>query len=103
MLLVVIGTGVALAALISSQMSGLRKGMRSEVADLRSEIRAEIADLRSEIRAEIADLRSEIADLRSEINSLGNRVARLEGIFDVFQMRTKAPLPTDEVEVVDTA
>ncbi len=56
LLLVVIGTGVALAALIMSQLSGFKNEMRSE-----------------------------LAELRRELNSLGNRVARLEEVIDMIK------------------
>ncbi len=96
MLLAVIGTGVALAALIMSQLSGLKRELRGEIADLRSEMRGEIADLRSEMRGEIAEL-------RREVNSLGNRVARLEGVIDMIRIGMQLPRPAGEAEEVEAA
>ncbi len=103
MLLAVIGTGVALAALIMSQLSGLKRELRGEIADLRSEMRREIAELRSEMRGEIAKLHGEIAELRRGVNSLGNRVARLEGVIDMIRIGMQLPRPAGEAEEVEAA
>ncbi len=74
MLLAVIGTGVALAALIMSQLSGLKR-----------------------------ELRGEIAELRRGVNSLGNRVARLEGVIDMIRIGMQLPRPAGEAEEVEAA
>ena len=73
LLLAVIGTAVALAALFMSQLAGLKR-----------------------------DLRGEIAGLRHEVNSLGNRVARLEGMIDMIQMGMQLPRPVEGVEEIET-
>lgn len=76
--LVVIGTGATLGTLFVSQLSGLRREMRGEFAGLGH------------------SLRSEIAELRRKINSLENRVARLEGMIDPIWMGMHQPPPSSE-------
>ena len=71
-LLAIVGTGVALAALILSQMAAHRR--------------------------ELGVLRNELGELRREVNSLGNRVARLEGAIDLIRMGMQLPQPTEETE-----
>ena len=85
LLLAVIGTGVALAALIMSQLSGLKHEMREDLAGLKRE------------------MRSELAELRRELNSLGNRVARLEGVIDMVRMGMQLPKPPGEIEKADAS
>ena len=78
LILAIVGTGVALAALNMTQMAGLRR----DLATLRNDVRGEIAELRQEVK----ELRQELKELRHEVNNLGNRVARLEGVLDMIRM-----------------
>ncbi len=61
----------------------LRTEMRAEIASLRTEMRAEIAGLRTETQTEIKSLRAEIAELRAEVRSNGERLARIEGFLGI--------------------
>ena len=85
LLLAVIGTGVALAALIMSQLSGFKREMREDLAGLKRE------------------MRSELAELQRELNSLGNRVARLEGVIDMVRLGMQLPKPPAEIEKADAS
>ncbi len=96
LLLVVIGTGVALAALIMSQLSGFKREMREDLAGFKHEMREDLAGFKNEMR-------SELAELRRELNSLGNRVARLEGVIDMIRMGMQLPKPPAEIEKADAS
>ena len=96
LLLAVIGTGVALAALIMSQLSGLKHEMREDLAGFKHEMREDLAGLKREMR-------SELAELRRELNSLGNRVARLEGVIDMVRLGMQLPKPPGEIEKADAS
>ena len=85
LLLAVIGTGVALAALIMSQLSRFKHEMREDLAGFKHE------------------MRSELAELRRELNSLGNRVARLEGVIDMVRLGMQLPKPPGEIEKADAS
>ncbi len=85
LLLAVIGTGVALAALIMSQLFRFKREMRVDLAGFKHE------------------MRSELAELRRELNSLGNRVARLEGVIDMIRMGMQLPKPPGEIEKADAS
>ena len=74
LLLAVIGTGVALATSIMIQLSGFKR-----------------------------EIRSELAELRRELNSLGNRVASLEGVIDMIRMGMQLPKPPAEIEKADAS
>lgn len=83
----IIGVGVALAAITLSSQAGLRADMRSEHAELRSEIvgsrselQSEINALRSDMREDFAAVRVEMADLRTEMTDLTERVIRIEAL-----------------------
>jgi len=41
--------------------------------------------------------------LRRELNSLGNRVARLEGVIDMIRMGMQLPKPPAEIEKADAS
>ena len=85
LLLAVIGTGVALTALIMSQLSRFKREMREDLAGLKHE------------------MRSALAELRRELNSLGNRVARLEGVIDMVRLGMQLPKPPGEIEKADAS
>ena len=77
--LTIVGTAIALAAVI---VPGQR-AMRQEMNDVRQEmnsVRQEIND----VRLEVNDVRQEIGDVRRDISDLRERMARLEGLFDGF-------------------
>ena len=68
-ILAVLGTGVALAALILTQNANLRRDMDT----LRREMTARIDRLEADVRGDIASIRGEMRDLHG-------RVARIEGV-----------------------
>lgn len=63
--LTIIGTAVALAAVIVPGQRAMRQEMNS-------------------VRREVNDVRQEIGDVRRDISDLRERMARLEGLFEGF-------------------
>lgn len=63
--LTIIGTAVALAAVIVPGQRAMRQEMHN-------------------VRREIGDVRQEIGDVRRDISDLRERMARLEGLFEGF-------------------
>ncbi len=117
-LVAILAVGVSLAALmltglrsvraeirdVRAEIGGVRTELRDEIAELRTELRAEIAELRTELRAEIAELRTELRDglaaasaerqaIRREVQSLAERVARLEGAVPFLTPRKESSAP----------
>ncbi len=102
-LVATLAVGVSLAALM---LTGLRS-VRAEIRDVRAEIRdvrAEIGGVRTELRAEIAELRTELRDglaaasaerqaIRHDVQSLAERVARLEGAVPFLTPRRESSAP----------
>ncbi len=100
---------------VRAEIGGVRTGLRDEIAELRTELRAEIAELRTELRAEIAELRTELRDeiaelrtelrdglaaasaerqaIRQDVQSLAERVARLEGAVPFLTPRRESSAP----------
>ena len=76
LLLAIIGTGVALAAILLTQSAARR---RENV-----ELRSEIGSLRDEMQRENAALRSELSALRE-------RIARMEGVLDMIRSGMQLP------------
>lgn len=70
--LTIIGTAVALAAVIVPGQRAMRQEMNN--------VRREIGDVRQEVN----DVRQEIGDVRRDISDLRERMARLEGLFEGF-------------------
>ena len=70
--LTIVGTAIALAAVI---VPGQR-AMRQEMNNVRQEI--------NDVRLEVNDVRQEIGDVRRDISDLRERMARLEGLFEGF-------------------
>lgn len=70
--LTIVGTAIALAAVI---VPGQR-AMRQEMNGVRQEIK--------DVRLEVNDVRQEIGDVRRDISDLRERMARLEGLFEGF-------------------
>ena len=70
--LTIVGTAIALAAVI---VPGQR-AMRQEMNGVRQEI--------NDVRLEVNDVRQEIGDVRRDISDLRERMARLEGLFEGF-------------------
>ena len=77
-------------ASVHAEVASLRTHVAAEMASLRTDVAAEIAGLRTHVAAEIAGVRAEVADLRRDLNaridtlttrveSLSERVARVEG------------------------
>ena len=63
-----------------SDLEKLRSEIHTEINNLRSEINS----LRSEVRGEIDSLRREIKDIVDKLNSLSERVAKLESRVDLL-------------------
>ncbi len=106
-LVAILAVGVSLAALMLTGLRSVRaeiRDVRAEIGGVRTELRAEIAELRTELRAEIAELRTELRDglaaasaerqaIRREVQSLAERVARLEGAVPFLTPRKESPPP----------
>jgi len=95
---------VELRTELRAEIAELRTELRAEIAELRTELRAEIAELRTELCAEIAELRTEVREgfatasverqeIRRDVQSLAERVARLEGAIPFLSPRRKSPPP----------
>ena len=76
--------------------------IRNEIAKLRIELKAEIADSETRrkedtamIRNDIASIREDIKELRSTVNNLGQRVARVEALL----IKDLAELAIDPTQV----
>ena len=73
----------------------LRNELRAEInqveTSLRNEVRSEINGLRSEINGVETSLGEEIAGLRSEVRSNGERLARIEGFLGIGIPETAIP------------
>ncbi len=89
---------------LRTEIAELRTELRAEMAKFRTEVRAEIGELRTEVRAEIGELRTEVREgfaaasverqeIRRDVQSLAERVARLEGAIPFLSPRRKSSPP----------
>ena len=62
----------------SSELKAEITELKTEIAEVRSELKTDIAEVRSELKADIAEVRSEISDVRSDIQSLDDRLRNVE-------------------------
>ena len=92
-IIAIITVGVALAGLILTSFRSLRSEMRSDTAALREEMRSQIGGLREEnrsqtgnlqeeMRSQTGNLQEEVAGVRSDIATLRERMAHLEGLLE---------------------
>lgn len=77
----ILTVGLAIAGLILTSNSALREDMANSNSALREDVR--------ELRADMAKQREATGELRGAIQSLGERVAKIEGKLEV--MLTAAP------------
>ena len=66
--------------------------IRADVDNLRMEVRADVDSLRMEVRADVAALREDVANIRDDLHTLSERVARIEGAL-AGPHRLVAPVP----------
>ncbi len=72
----IVGTGLAVIAVVVTLVGGVRADMRDMHADMRdmhADMRDMHADMR-DVRAEIRDMRTEIRDMRAAIDRLDDRL-----------------------------
>ena len=63
---------------LKTDIADVRSELKADIADVRSELKADIADVRSELKAEITEVRSDISGVRSDIQSLDDRLRNVE-------------------------
>ena len=76
----IVGTGVALAALILTLWTGLR----TELSDLRHDMREDLAALRT-------DMREDLTALRTDLHGLEGRLRAVETRLYAVEMKTGTP------------
>lgn len=78
----IVGTGLALAGLLSAQIAGVN----ARVDDLRRELSAQIAGVNArvdDIRADVRDLR---ADMRADMRDIRDRLERFDARLDAVEV-----------------
>ena len=83
----IVAVGITLLAVLVPLMLALNHGVRSD-------LRSEMASVRSDLRSEMASVRSDVADVRRDLQALGERVARIEGRLDALAPVMTPLLPT---------
>ena len=75
--LTIIGTGLALAALLialvidqNRRIDGLRDSLRGQNNDLRSDLTAQNNDLRSDLTRQLDDVRTDVRDTRAQLRAV---------------------------------
>lgn len=81
----VIGTNLAVAALLSAQLASVNGRFddgSADMRDMRSSLRSDMHDLRSEMRSDMHDLRS---DLRGEMREMRESMERFDTRLDAVE------------------
>ena len=69
----------ALRAEVKADNQALRAELHAQIQDLRSEVHAGDQRLREDLHAEMSSLRADLSNLSTDVQSLTERTARLEG------------------------
>ena len=90
----IVATGLAVAGLLSVQISGQISSLsvriddvRADTLDVRGSLHSEMRDLRGSLHSEMRDLRS---SLRSEVRALRSEMGEMRATMDRFDARLDA-------------
>ena len=78
----ILSVGVALAALHMASIKGLREDMNASIKGLREDTNISIKGLREDMNESIKGLREDMKVMENRLDSLEQRMARLEGVLD---------------------
>ena len=78
----ILSVGVALAALHMASIKGFREDMNARIQGLRDDTNISIRGLREDMNASIRGLREDMKSMENRLDSLEQRMARLEGVLD---------------------
>ena len=73
---------LAVGATVIGLMLMFRRDARADNHALRAEFRADMQTFREEVHADFAQIRGDLADLRKDVQSLTERVSRVEGVIE---------------------
>ena len=82
----IVGTGLAVAGLLSMQISTQIAGVNARVDDLRGDLSAQIAGVNArvdDLRADVRDLR---ADMRADMRDIRDRLERFDARLDAVEV-----------------
>ena len=76
---------------IATLMLTLHYRLRKDMSALRTEVKGDISDLRKEVKGDMEKMEKNFSELRKEVYSLGQRLAKLEGLFLPTPERVRPP------------
>ena len=72
----------ALREEVRADRQSFREEFRADRQSFREEVRADLQSFREEARAEVAEVRGDLADLRTDVQALTERMSRVEGAIE---------------------
>ena len=67
---------------LTDGLAGVHTGLKDDLAGVRTELKGDLAGVRTELTDGLAGVRAEIADLRTDLSDVAQRVASIEGFLE---------------------